>query len=196
MGAMGSVNCRICLRCRCTVRAPQAPFLIVLIILVASLGRGVAAPAPAPAKASPVDVISRLFPRGFCRASISPKFYKSLLISPVEGWVIVRATLSGIHLSGARVVRSDLDGAYDAPCRCKRATGSPHCWKLHDRSLESRELRSAASLDLQDRGRNDGAFLCSPGRTGGDQADYYGCARLLVLKGDGKWTEIMGPGGS
>jgi hypothetical protein len=27
---------------------------------------------------------------------------------------------------------------------------------------------------------------------GGDQADYYGCARLLILK-DNKWTEIKGP---
>lgn len=28
---------------------------------------------------------------------------------------------------------------------------------------------------------------------GGDQMEYYGCARLAVLKGDGKWTEIKGP---
>ena len=27
---------------------------------------------------------------------------------------------------------------------------------------------------------------------GGDQLDYAGCARLLILKG-GKWTEIKGP---
>jgi hypothetical protein len=27
---------------------------------------------------------------------------------------------------------------------------------------------------------------------GGDQVEYYGCARLLVLKAD-KWTEIKGP---
>lgn len=27
---------------------------------------------------------------------------------------------------------------------------------------------------------------------GGDQSEYYGCARLLVLKND-KWTEIRGP---
>jgi hypothetical protein len=28
---------------------------------------------------------------------------------------------------------------------------------------------------------------------GGDQMKYYGCARLAVLKSDGKWTEIKGP---
>ncbi len=30
---------------------------------------------------------------------------------------------------------------------------------------------------------------------GGDQLDYFGCARLAVLKADGKWTEIKGPVG-
>jgi hypothetical protein len=28
---------------------------------------------------------------------------------------------------------------------------------------------------------------------GGDQAKYFGCARLAVLKSDGKWTQIKGP---
>jgi hypothetical protein len=28
---------------------------------------------------------------------------------------------------------------------------------------------------------------------GGDQMEYFGCARLAVLKKDGKWTEIKGP---
>jgi hypothetical protein len=28
---------------------------------------------------------------------------------------------------------------------------------------------------------------------GGDQMEYYGCARLAVLKKDGKWVEISGP---
>jgi hypothetical protein len=28
---------------------------------------------------------------------------------------------------------------------------------------------------------------------GGDQMEYYGCARLAVLKRDGIWAEIKGP---
>jgi hypothetical protein len=28
---------------------------------------------------------------------------------------------------------------------------------------------------------------------GGDQMEYWGCARLSVLKSDGRWTEIEGP---
>ena len=30
---------------------------------------------------------------------------------------------------------------------------------------------------------------------GGDQMEYWGCARLAVLKSDGTWTEIEGPAG-
>ena len=30
---------------------------------------------------------------------------------------------------------------------------------------------------------------------GGNQMRYWGCAKLLVLKNDGKWTEIEGPEG-
>lgn len=30
---------------------------------------------------------------------------------------------------------------------------------------------------------------------GGDQMKYFGCARLAVLKADGKWTDIKGPEG-
>jgi|ERR1041385_3426182 hypothetical protein len=44
---------------------------------------------------------------------VSPKFYRSLLISPVEGWIVVRGDLANDHLTGTRIVRSELGGAYD-----------------------------------------------------------------------------------
>jgi hypothetical protein len=44
---------------------------------------------------------------------VSPKFYRSLLISPVNGWIVVRGNLLGGRLSGTRVVHSELGGAYD-----------------------------------------------------------------------------------
>jgi hypothetical protein len=44
---------------------------------------------------------------------VSPKFYRSLLISPVEGWIVVRGELLNDHLAGTHVVRSELGGAYD-----------------------------------------------------------------------------------
>src|SRR3954468_21544900 len=55
----------------------------------------------------------KVIPTRVLKRSISPKFYQSLTISPVKGWIIVRATLSGTHLSGARVIHSELGGTYD-----------------------------------------------------------------------------------
>ena len=47
------------------------------------------------------------------RRIVSPKFYQSLLISPLKGWIVVRGQLAGGRLSGVRVVHSELGGAYD-----------------------------------------------------------------------------------
>ena len=44
---------------------------------------------------------------------VSPKFYQSLLISRVEGWIAVRGQLVNGRLSGTNVVHSELGGAYD-----------------------------------------------------------------------------------
>ena len=44
---------------------------------------------------------------------VSPKFYRSLLISPVEGEVVVRGALLNDHLSGTRIIKSELGGEYD-----------------------------------------------------------------------------------
>src|SRR3954451_24063310 len=45
---------------------------------------------------------------------VSPRFYRTLLVSPVEGWIMVRGQLSaGTRMYGARVVHSELGGAYD-----------------------------------------------------------------------------------
>src|SRR5688572_28584688 len=56
-------------------------------------------------------------PTRVLQRSISPKFSKSLLVSPLEGRVIVRGQLSGSRLSGARIIRSDGQGLYDALAR-------------------------------------------------------------------------------
>ena len=86
------------------------PLFMILIVFVASLSRGVAAPAPAKGRMlTDLNVI----PTRVLRRSISPKFYKSLLISPAQRWVIVRAQLSNARLVGARVIRSELKGVFD-----------------------------------------------------------------------------------
>ena len=44
---------------------------------------------------------------------VSPKFFLSLLITPVKGWIVVRGQLAGGRLFGTRVIHSELGGAYD-----------------------------------------------------------------------------------
>jgi hypothetical protein len=164
------------------------PFTVILIILVASLGRGVAAPPPAKGRLlTDLNVI----PTRVLQRSISPKFYKSLLISPVEGWITVRAQLSGTRLSGARVIRSELKGVFD-PLALELAKEAVIA---KGDTLERPNVKSSVLLHVLVYEIKDATMVLSFAHLdgpGGDQLDYAGCARLLILK-DGKWTEIKGP---
>jgi hypothetical protein len=149
--------------------------------------------AATPAKGKMLADLS-VIPTRVLKRSISPKFYKSLVISPVEGWVIVRATLSGTRLSGTRIIRSDLGGAYDS-LALKRAS---EVLISANYTTDRPNLGSSVLLHLLIYKIADGTMALSFAHLdepGGDQADYYGCARLAVLKADGKWTEIKGPEG-
>jgi hypothetical protein len=135
-----------------------------------------------------------VIPTRVLKRSISRKFYKSLTISPVDGWVVVRANLSGTKLSGARIIRSDMNGAFDALAlqRAKEILISANY------TTDRPNLGSSVLLHLLIYKIADGTMALSFAHLdepGGDQADYYGCARLAVLKADGKWTEIKGPEG-
>jgi hypothetical protein len=154
------------------------PLLLVLLIITVSFDSSLAAAPPAKDRTlSDLDVIStRVLQR-----SISPKFYKSLRISPIQGWVVVRANVSGTQLSGMRVIHSELNGAYDQLA-----------------SIEHPHYGGSVLLHLLIYQIADGAMALSfPTfeEPGGDQMEYWGCARLAVLKRDGKWTEIEGPPG-
>lgn len=165
--------------------------ILTVIILVACLGTSVAAPRPTQGRTlTDLNVI----PTRVLQRSISPKFYKTLLISPVQGWIVVRGTLTGTHLSGMKVVRSELNGLYD-PLALKLAN---EMLIAGNYSIEKPNLGSSILLHLLIYQIADGTMALSFAHLdepGGDQADYYGCARLAVLKADGKWTEIKGPEG-
>src|SRR3954468_9836526 len=45
--------------------------------------------------------------------SISPRFYRSLCVSPIQGLIVIRANLVDTHLSGIRLIHSELDGRFD-----------------------------------------------------------------------------------
>jgi hypothetical protein len=165
--------------------------LLIVIVLVVFLGSSFAAQPVAEGRTlTDMNVI----PTRVLQRSISPKFYKTLLISPVQGWIVVRAQLSGTHLSGIRVIRSELNGVYD-PLALKLASEVQIAGNY---SIEKPNVGSSVLLHLLIYQIADGTMALSFAHLdepGGDQADYYGCARLAVLKPDGKWTEIRGPEG-
>lgn len=119
---------------------------------------------------------------------VSPKFYKSLLISPVKGWVVVRGTLMNDHLVGTRVVRSDVDDRFD---------------KLALELAQNLQIVDYTRVDATSAGRSvllnllvyeiaDATMAMSFAHfenTGGDQLRYSGAAWMAVLKGT-QWETI------
>ena len=165
------------------------PPLLTVVILVVLLGASGGAPESAKGRLlTDLNVI----PARVLKRSISPKFYKTLLISPVQGWIVVRASLAGTRLSGARVTRSELNGAYDSlALRLAKEVLVAGNYTADRPNLGSSVLLHVLIYQIADGTMAlSFAHLDEPG---GDQADYYGCARLAVLKTDGKWTEIKGP---
>ena len=126
--------------------------------------------------------------------SISPKFYKSLLISPIQGWVVVRGSVLGTRLSGTRVIRSELGGAYDG-LALKLAK---EMQILGYYNVEHPNSGVPVLLHLLIYQIADGTMVLSfptLDEAGGNQMEYWGCARLAVRKNDGTWIEIEGPKG-
>ncbi|MEY2556851.1 MAG: hypothetical protein QOE34_276 [Verrucomicrobiota bacterium] len=163
--------------------------LLTVFAFVALLDTSFAARPPAAGRTlTDINVISaRVLQR-----SISPKFYKSLLISPIQGWVVVRANLSGTRLSGARILHSELNGVYD-PLALRLANEMEIAGYY---SIERPNMGGSVLLHLLIYQIADGTMALSFAHLdepGGDQAKYFGCARLAVLKSDGKWTQIKGP---
>ncbi|HEV2803477.1 MAG TPA: hypothetical protein VGW57_00970 [Chthoniobacterales bacterium] len=163
-------------------------FLITGLVLVTLLHITKAAP---PASARTITDLNVISARAFQR-SISPRFYKSLLVSPVEGWVAVRGNLNGTRLSDLKVVHSELNGRFDqlALELAKDVQIAGYY------SIERPFFGGPVLLHLLVYQIADGTMVLSfPQFTepGGDQMQYYGCARLAVLKKDGTWTEIEGP---
>jgi hypothetical protein len=164
------------------------PFLTVVIVAAFLSSAVAAAPNTEGRMLADINVI----PARVLKRSISARFYKSLLISPIQGWVVVRANLAGTRLSGMRVIHSELDGhydslalklakevviaGYDATARPNRAPSV----LLHLMIYQIADGTMALSF----------AHLDEPGS---DQMEYWGCARIAVQKNDGTWTNIKGP---
>ena len=136
----------------------------------------------------------KVIPSNVLQRSISRKFYQSLLKSPVEGWITVRAQVSGTKLTGMRISKSDLNGTYDAVA-LKLASEV----RLSGNFVTDRpNIPPSVQLHLLIYQIADGTMALSFAHfdePGGDQMAYYGCAKLMVRKSNDKWVEIEGPEG-
>jgi hypothetical protein len=160
--------------------------LLILLVTVVLVGTSFGYVSPGNVRT--ISSISSI-PQRVLQRSISPKFYQSLLISPVDGYVAVRGQLDGTRLSGLRVVHSELDGAYDSLAleRAKAVTIAGYY------GLDRLNKSGSVIVHLIIYKIADGTMALSIANLdepGGDQQQYYGSAVLAVLKGDGRWTEI------
>ena len=133
-----------------------------------------------------------IIPANVLQRSISPNFYKSLLASPIQGYVVVRGQLNGTRLSGLQVVRSEPNNANDH-LALQRAR---ELQIAGNSTLESPNAKTSVLLHLLLYEIADGTMALSFAHldgAGGSQMEYFGSARLAVLKHDGKWVDIKGP---
>ena len=168
----------------------KMPFLVPAGIILLTFAASTVA-APQPGQVRTISDLNAISTQAFQR-SISPKFYKSLLVSPIQGWVAVRGSLSGTRLSGMKVVHSELGGRYDALALelAKEIQIAGYY------SIEHPNFGGSVLVHLLIYQIADGTMALSfPqfAEAGGDQMEYFGCARLAVLKKNGTWTEIKGP---
>jgi hypothetical protein len=167
--------------------------LLTLLILVGFLCSNALGAAPTSVQGKRIQDLNVISTRVLQR-SISRKFYKTLLVSPIDGWIVVRANWTGTRLGGPRIARSELGGVYDQLAlqfaSDLEITGIPPQF--------SHLGGGAVLLHLLVYHTADGTMLLSfptMEMPGGDQMYYWGCARLAVIKKDGRWVEIEGPPG-
>jgi hypothetical protein len=119
---------------------------------------------------------------------VSPRFYRSLLISPVGGWIVVRGDLVNDHLLGPRVIHSELGGIYD-----KLALELAQNLQIVDYTrADMSSARLTVFVHLLIYEIADGTMAMSFAHldeSGGNQLRYSGAAWMAVQKA-GAWNTI------
>ena len=163
--------------------------LLAVLCAAFAIGSNIAAPAP-----KILRTVRNLpgFPVEALRRTVSPKFYKSLLVSPVEGWVVVRGQLvANGSFAGMRVTHSELGGAFDKIALDLAKNFTITGFGTTDRQMAA----SGVALHLVIYKIADGTMVLGipvSDEAGGNQANYYGSA-FLAVHSNGKWTQIKGP---
>jgi hypothetical protein len=121
--------------------------------------------------------------------AVSPKFYKTLRISPVKGWIVVRGQLAGTRLMSTRIIHSEMGGAYD-PLALELAN---NLQIVGNSNVETASTVRNVLVHLLLYEIADGRLAVSFANfedAGGSQWRYYGGAWMGVHKDDGSWVTI------
>lgn len=173
--------------------ARRTLFVTVTVFLIASPASRSLAALPQ-GEGRTIKDLSATIPLRVLQRSVSPDFYRSLIVSPMDGWIVVGGRLSATGLSGARIIRSSMGGVYDSLALK---------WAEEMRIAVNRKTGTAGPAEnvlvhLLIYHIADGTmFVSFPSleEPGGGQMKYFGCAKLSVHKKDGRWEEIKGPEG-
>jgi hypothetical protein len=167
------------------------PGLLPLVMLGLFAPACLAARLPAPPK-----TIKDLFgeiPLAVLQRSVGPKFYRSLLVSALHDWNVVRAQVAGARLSRATIIRRAANPAYDSLALkfANDLTLVPNQGSVSARQGDS------ALVHLLVYQIADGVMAVSfayPEAPAGEQLKTVGTVRLSVKTKNGLWTEIKGSG--
>jgi hypothetical protein len=160
--------------------------LAALLVLAAFTSSSFAAVAVAPRTPRTIKEFPEA--RETLRRIVNPKFYRSLEVSPISGWITVRGLLNGDHLVGTRVVRSDFSGRYDA-LALELATNLRVLASRREGSLIPTRPVLLHVLVYYIADGNLAVSFAHFDETGGEQMKYYGSAWMGVEKG-GEWQTI------
>lgn len=133
--------------------------------------------------------LSDTVPLGILQRSAGAKFYRSLLVSPLDDWSVVRARTAGGRLSGARVIRPAANPVYDS---LALKFASDLTLAAHDAAGSARQTESA-QMHLLIYRIADGlmavsfAYAESSARR---EMKHFGTVRISVKAKEGRWVEI------
>lgn len=120
--------------------------------------------------------------------TVSPKFYQTLLISPVEGWIVVRGWLAGNHLTGLKIIHSELNGEHDSLALDLARNLEVLGLRLRNGRFPPPVLVHV--LIYQINGGKLALSFAHSDESGGTQMRYYGAAWMAGLKANHLWETI------
>ena len=133
--------------------------------------------------------LSGTIPLAVLQRSVGPKFYQSLLVSPLADSSVIRARLAGSRLRDARIIRASENPAYNT---LAVRVANELTLVAKDRGAHTRPANSAL-MHLLVYKIADGFIAVSfayPEATSGQQHIPLGTVRLSIKKMDGPWTEL------